>query len=328
MVHSIGKTIAELRKANGWTQAKLAERLNVSDKAISKWESGGGYPEITQFPVLAKIFNVTIDYIMTGAEPIIMSRLEYCAKTDNVNLASKFELTTTDELGNTLIDYVIQHESTKVFSSLADRESFKFDYERYDINILYKLALISNRTDILDRYTFYKHQYISDQKAYPKLIKPMWYCITDELLDVIALDERINSDTIAYLLSNHDRKLTHLLHRCYLHGKMDLVDLILSTFEKNNQYAYDNVDIGGPDRIIETDNGYCRLITINKPSFSGVHLENFGEAHCICVVLKKTIDLSTSNGDTHYSERFNKINNDIKNYWEKFYKYLEVCELF
>ena len=42
--HSIGKTIAELRKAKGWTQIELAERLNISDKAVSKWESEAGYP--------------------------------------------------------------------------------------------------------------------------------------------------------------------------------------------------------------------------------------------------------------------------------------------
>ncbi len=48
--HSIGKTIAELRKIKGWTQAELAEKLNVSDKAVSKWESESGLPEILQLP--------------------------------------------------------------------------------------------------------------------------------------------------------------------------------------------------------------------------------------------------------------------------------------
>lgn len=66
MAHSIGKTIAELRKAKGWTQVQLAEKLGVSDKAVSKWESEGGFPEITQLPVLAGLFNVTIDYLMVG----------------------------------------------------------------------------------------------------------------------------------------------------------------------------------------------------------------------------------------------------------------------
>lgn len=64
--HSIGKTIAELRKAKGWTQIELAERLNISDKAVSKWESEAGYPEITMFPKLADLFGVSIDYLMTG----------------------------------------------------------------------------------------------------------------------------------------------------------------------------------------------------------------------------------------------------------------------
>ena len=66
MAHSIGKTIAELRKSKGWTQVELAVKLGVSDKAVSKWESEGGFPEITQLPVLASIFDVSIDYLMTG----------------------------------------------------------------------------------------------------------------------------------------------------------------------------------------------------------------------------------------------------------------------
>jgi len=62
----IGSIIANLRKSNGFTQAALAKKLNVSDKTISKWESGLGYPEITQFPALAALFGVSIDYLMTG----------------------------------------------------------------------------------------------------------------------------------------------------------------------------------------------------------------------------------------------------------------------
>ena len=66
MAHSIGKTIAELRKAKGWTQIELAEKLQVSDKAISKWEKDGGIPSVEFFPLLANLFNVSIDYLMIG----------------------------------------------------------------------------------------------------------------------------------------------------------------------------------------------------------------------------------------------------------------------
>ena len=63
---SVGYTIADLRKRNNMTQAELSRRLNVSDKTVSKWENGLGYPEITQFPEIAKIFGVSVDYLMTG----------------------------------------------------------------------------------------------------------------------------------------------------------------------------------------------------------------------------------------------------------------------
>ena len=61
-----GSFLSALRKANGMTQQEVADKLNVSNKTVSKWESGNGYPEITQFPVLAEIFGVTVDYLITG----------------------------------------------------------------------------------------------------------------------------------------------------------------------------------------------------------------------------------------------------------------------
>lgn len=63
---SMGAMIAALRKKNGLTQAELAQKLNISSKTISRWESGQGFPEITQFPALAAEFGVSIDYLMTG----------------------------------------------------------------------------------------------------------------------------------------------------------------------------------------------------------------------------------------------------------------------
>ena len=65
-VKSIGTAIARLRKHCGLTQRELAQKLNISDKTVSRWESGMGYPEVTQFPALAKVFGVTVDYLMTG----------------------------------------------------------------------------------------------------------------------------------------------------------------------------------------------------------------------------------------------------------------------
>ena len=63
---NLGKMIKRLRTKAHLTQAELAERLGVSDKAISKWESGAGYPDITQLPALSSLFSVSVDYLLKG----------------------------------------------------------------------------------------------------------------------------------------------------------------------------------------------------------------------------------------------------------------------
>ncbi len=63
---TIGNTISALRKKQGMTQSQLATLLDVSDKAVSKWETGQSYPDITLFPTLSRIFGVSIDYLMLG----------------------------------------------------------------------------------------------------------------------------------------------------------------------------------------------------------------------------------------------------------------------
>ncbi len=59
-----GRGVAALRKRKGYTQAQLAEKLNLTDKTVSKWENGLGYPDVTMLPVLAKLLGVTVDELL------------------------------------------------------------------------------------------------------------------------------------------------------------------------------------------------------------------------------------------------------------------------
>lgn len=63
----VGGFISTLRKDLGMTQQDLANRLNVTNKAVSKWETGEGYPEITMLPALADILGVSVDELLRGA---------------------------------------------------------------------------------------------------------------------------------------------------------------------------------------------------------------------------------------------------------------------
>lgn len=63
---SIGRFLAALRKANGMTQKALAEKLNVSDKSVSRWEQDECAPDLSLIPVIAEIYGVTSDEILRG----------------------------------------------------------------------------------------------------------------------------------------------------------------------------------------------------------------------------------------------------------------------
>lgn len=63
---TIGAFIAALRKANGMTQQELADMLNISNKAVSRWERDECAPDITLIPALAEILGVTCDELLKG----------------------------------------------------------------------------------------------------------------------------------------------------------------------------------------------------------------------------------------------------------------------
>lgn len=68
-----GTTIKELRKKNKITQVQLAEKLGVSDKTVSKWETGKGYPDITLLEPIADALRVSVAELITG-NPVRMSK--------------------------------------------------------------------------------------------------------------------------------------------------------------------------------------------------------------------------------------------------------------
>jgi len=68
--------LQELRKQKGLTQEELAGHLFVSRAAISKWESGRGYPGIDSLKSISKFFSVSIDDLLSGDELIILAEEE------------------------------------------------------------------------------------------------------------------------------------------------------------------------------------------------------------------------------------------------------------
>ena len=64
----ISEKILQLRKAKGFTQEELAEKLNVSRQSVSKWESGQSVPELEKLVTLCEVFQVSADYLLKPSE--------------------------------------------------------------------------------------------------------------------------------------------------------------------------------------------------------------------------------------------------------------------
>lgn len=66
----IAGNIGQLRRSAGLTQLELAEKLNYSDKAVSKWERGESIPDIVTLKAVADCFSVSVDYLLRAEHPV------------------------------------------------------------------------------------------------------------------------------------------------------------------------------------------------------------------------------------------------------------------
>ncbi len=83
----IGRFICSLRKDKGLTQSALAEMLNISNRTVSKWETGEGLPDISSLPEIARILGVSVDEILAGQRAQVRDsavRVEEIENKDNL----------------------------------------------------------------------------------------------------------------------------------------------------------------------------------------------------------------------------------------------------
>lgn len=88
-----GQFICHLRKEKNLTQAALAEQLNLSNRTVSKWENGDGFPDISVLPQLADALGVTVDELLRGeraAHP--MPKVTVTEVADRENIRNQYQI--------------------------------------------------------------------------------------------------------------------------------------------------------------------------------------------------------------------------------------------
>lgn len=332
MNHSVGKTIALLRKRKGLTQVELAEKLGVSDKAVSKWESESGFPEISQLPVMANLFNVTIDYIMTGKEPekevIAISKAELCAKTDNIDLAEEVKDLPKDENNKNIVDYILHYQSLKVFVKLCETDS-QF-IQRFNITDAITLATLSNSLFLLSGKKFFIDDGVwfrfenendiklllpVDDREYFNKYEDRCVCILPRsYFSMVVTDKRINEETINILLSNQrDREciwyhaFPYIIDEAYKNANIQFLERLLDISKSNNAIVYNTIK-----PIYDRYDGKYDY----RLNYFFVVSDYGQKGHGLVRILECTIKDMLKNGDFTLLNEVNEINAKVKNYIE------------
>ena len=134
----IGKFISNERKAKGYTQKQLSELLGISDKTISKWECGNGFPEASLLLPLCNELEITVNELLTG-ERISQQNYKKKAEENMVNMIREKEENKQKILLTTMIGVI----STITFLTLLLVVCFYTDVITLPIKMVLMVIAIS-----------------------------------------------------------------------------------------------------------------------------------------------------------------------------------------
>lgn len=86
MIETLGTRIGRLRKTRGLKQEELAEKLQVSPQAVSKWENDLNCPDISLLPKLAEILGITVDELLSNKSPEDKDKVQFLPKEQRKDL--------------------------------------------------------------------------------------------------------------------------------------------------------------------------------------------------------------------------------------------------
>ena len=141
----VGTRIAELRKDKNMTQQQLADELLVSNKAVSKWENGGGLPDIATIPKLAEVLGVKTDYLLN----------ENINDTDKIKAKPRYKklIVAICIIGiltiSTIIALALNNQSEYEWSDFIYLHEFSEELEKRGLQFI-NVSQVPHTTDFID----------------------------------------------------------------------------------------------------------------------------------------------------------------------------------
>ncbi len=246
----IGKFIQELRRQNKMTQQELADKLNVTDRAISHWENGRRLPDISLFKPICEIFNISVNELISGERidnsTILRKTEENIINTLNINKKNKKKSILI--IGCLVITIlVILYFAFSYYRNL---------YPKFDIyNISVSDSQIGNKKSLKKQFE-YKSNY------------NIWYYGVDEVLlcdsknncykmKSAILHNQISIDKLKQFLDfqtefNNLKKFKFYDEKSKLYSNDNYSVLFCDTIEGNKE-----VYIGNNDMLKKLGDGFC-----------------------------------------------------------------------
>lgn len=204
---NLGNTIRKLRKKKGITQDILAEALSVSPQAVSKWESGLCYPDMSMIPIIAGYFEVSLDILFDFDITRMRERI-----SNIIEEARKYFFDDTKKyeemIKAALIDYP---ENEDLLTALLS--GYEYDLRCHD------------RTDHLDEMIELSQKIISQSRDFKRVfsakedqaaayLKKGEYDKAKEILETLPVGITTKHDAMAFRLSGKDKLNAAVMARC------------------------------------------------------------------------------------------------------------------
>lgn len=274
--NKIGKFIATIRKKKGLTQKNLANHLNVTDRAVSKWERGKGCPDISLLEELSKILDVSIIELLKGEEIKIKQKEENEELLYYINYTKKYEKDKIRKIINTvtitlvtIIILIIIYNNIKInmlfnhhyyyysnIEFLGEEDIFKNIEIKIDLikeeNINYSKEKLNNIINIveankdIDKKYFYKEYYTFN-----------------EIKNIILKDKTNGVNDILKLANNKndDYRLTYYADN-YYDNKKEIIEFINECYKYD--YTYNKEEfIGNQIKNLLYDKNYIYTLVLD-----------------------------------------------------------------
>ena len=186
-----GAVIKELREKNNLTQAQLAGILNVSDKTVSKWETGKGYPDITLLEPIAAAFHVSIAELISGntisnmnvSSNVMRSKIYVCPVCGNVIYGMGEAVIHCHGVTLTPCEAEETNESHKIFIEKSDDEYYvQIEHDMTKKHYISFIAAVSS--DKIQMVKLYPEGNAEARFKISGVKKILFYCNKDGLFGI------------------------------------------------------------------------------------------------------------------------------------------------